>query len=300
MNSETITQRIWQHSKATGASKLILLALAQHADVDGFCWPGYETLGDMVGLTKRNAMRNLAPSIESGEVMVWEQQGQHGGRGYTNLYLITVGLTSDQIREIVKRRFELQADEVDTVLSKKGDEYITLCYLKRVSNETLLRTRDAKKGDKIDTLNGRMSDKVDTLNQQKGDKNITRTIESKPIESNLDSAPNGISDKPPPNGSPPGKIDGKLKQEMVYKLSQICKINLGRASGKQKGQLGTAAELLIKTGVSPPQLDGFIKRWYANDWRGVKGQVPEPHQVCEEWDRMEDPLQSGKNVLSIS
>lgn len=109
-----------------------------------------------------------------------------------------------------------------------------------------------------------------------------------------------ISDKSPPNGLSPGKIDGKLKQEMVYKLSQICKINLGRASGKQKGQLGTSAEALIKTGVSPPQLDGFIKRWYIKDWRGVKGQAPEPHQVCEEWDRLEEPLQDGKNVLSIS
>lgn len=271
----------------------MLLALAQHADKDGFCWPGYETLGDMVGLTRRNAMRNLAPSIESGEVIVWEQQGQHGGRGYTNIYLITAGLTSDQIREIVKRRFELQADEVDTVLNKKGDEYITLCYLKRVSIEALLRTKDIKKGDKIDTLNGRMGDSLDTLNQQeaqKGDKIDTRTIESLNLESNLDSVPNGVSDKPPPNGLSPGK----LKQEMIYKLSQVCKINLGLASGKQKGQLGAMAESLIKTGVSPPRLDEFIKWWYANDWRGQKRQAPEPGQVGEEWDRFEDSLKDKK------
>lgn len=115
-----------------------------------------------------------------------------------------------------------------------------------------------------------------------------------PIESN------SISGKPPPkNGLPPGNPEaGKLKQAMVYKLSQVCKINLNLASGKQKGQLGTMAESLVKTGVSPPQLDKFIEWWTANDWRGKKGQAPEPGQIGEEWDRFEDSLKTKKVKVS--
>lgn len=166
MNSEPITQRIWQHSKMTGVNKLILLALAQHADSDGFCWPGYEALGKMTGVDKRNAMRNLDPAIKSGEVMVYPQQGQLGGRGYTNIYLIIVGLSPEQIQEIIDRRI--------------GD--------KKVSKETLLETRSIKKddnfityierkSDKVDTLSTDMSDKIDTPNDQKGDESDTRIKE---------------------------------------------------------------------------------------------------------------------------
>lgn len=283
MNSETVTQRIWQHSKATGVSKLILLALAQHADADGFCWPGYEALGEMVGLTKRNAMRNLAPPIESGEVMVWEQQGQHGGRGYTNIYLITVGLTSDQIQEIVKRRFELQADEVDTVLNKKGDEYITLCYLKRVSIETLLRTRDTKKGDKIDTLNGRMGDSLDTLNQQdpqKGDKIDTRTLESLNPES--------LKEREESRALPPfDKAQDVLddRQELARQLTETCGYDATVLSNGTRQKLEYALDVLQRKKATPE----LVKKFGEEYWWGKS--PPKPDQLTEEWHRF---LQSKK------
>jgi hypothetical protein len=293
MNSEAITQRIWQHSKTTGVNKLMLLALAQHADEDGFCWPGYEALGAMVGLTgksdsiKRNAMRNLTPVIETGEIMVWEQQGQHGGRGYTNIYLITVGLTTDQIREIVQRRFELQDNEVDTVLSKKGDKYITLCHLKRVSSVTLLRTRGTKKGDKSDTV------KQDEV--EKGDKSDTRT--------SLDSSLIGNNPSKENKREREEAHAQKLKRlgEVEYlsqnkpfaiKLSEICG-NPGPeyvVNGDRKKLAETTAQLLDwKATIA--ELEEFKANWKLDS-------PPYYHQVSGQWGRFLTSKQQPKNGVN--
>lgn len=281
-----ITDRIWAHSKTSGANKLMLLALTELADDDGFCWPSYETLGNMVGLTgspdsiKRCALNNLAPLIERNEVIAWKQQGKKGGRGFTNIYLIAVGLKDEQIKEIVKRRFELQDSEVDSVLAKEGEEYTRLCTDRRVSSEALERTRDTKKGDTSIQHSQPMGDKSITDNsikgdtsiqddKQKGDRLDTRSInplnpESTPTkESKLDSSPNG-------EGSPPLPKEEVIKVEYTPFLRDfLARFNAKRF--RNPTQFKTVSDLVDQHGEA--ELESLAE-WAANKGMGLGQAIP--------------------------
>lgn len=290
MNSDLVTQRIWQHSKMTGVNKLILLALAQHVDKDGFCWPGYDTLGETVGgLSGRNAMRNLAPAIEAGEVMVWKQQGQHGGRGYTNIYLIVVGLNPEQIREIVQRRFELARSEVDTVLEKRGDEYITLCHLKRVSIEVLLRT----KGDNVDTHNNRKGDNLDPVIEPesvKGDKNITRTDSLNLDDSN---PMNPDSKRRSPNRASSEKLAPGLHCQALLK---ICQIKWGFVQRNKSlfEAIKTTKAFLIEEEATPADIVEFDSWRRRHHWTGKENSPSTLKQVGELWGQYQEWVMQGR------
>jgi len=49
------------------------------------------------------------------------------------------------------------------------------------------------------------------------------------------------------------------------------------------GQLNKFAAELRVVGATPEQLLAFGPWWYANDWRGKKGQPPKPANVVQEW-----------------
>ena len=166
-----ITDRIWQKSQAVGSIKIMLLALAEFADEDGFCYPAHETLGRMIGLSgkpktiQRNVLHNLTKLVEAGEIICWKQQGRRGGRGYTNIYLISVGLAYEEITERIQRRFELQADEIGPALSQNGEIYQRLCTDRRISEEALNLTKKGANDDDNPTIKPPIDD---PLNTQKG------------------------------------------------------------------------------------------------------------------------------------
>lgn len=219
--SFVVTQRVWKHSKLKSGDKLMLLALADLADDDGFCWPGYELLTDMTGVSERQAFRIVANLQTAGELIIWKQQGQGGGRGYTNIYLVTTGLTDQEIKEIVERRFELTGDEITPVLSQKGDIYYQLCHLKRITPDTLKRSRgvesdthkEGAKGDTSGTHKGEV--KSDTFDTHKG-KRVTNVVKkgvryvtrsSKEPKTTI--TPKGVGKKPPPPKSEKPKTGPK-------------------------------------------------------------------------------------------
>ena len=45
--SIAITSMVWQRSKAKGPARLVLLALADHADEEGRAWPSAARLDDV-------------------------------------------------------------------------------------------------------------------------------------------------------------------------------------------------------------------------------------------------------------
>jgi hypothetical protein len=46
------TRIVWEHSKATGNARLVMLALADFATSDGLCWPSARQLGAVTLLTQ--------------------------------------------------------------------------------------------------------------------------------------------------------------------------------------------------------------------------------------------------------
>ena len=85
--SVEIMTRVWKHSKAKGGNLLILLAMADFSNDDGYAWPAMSTLAKKGRMTERNAqfcVRDLEKKLM--ELRVIRGQGPHG----TNLFqLIT-------------------------------------------------------------------------------------------------------------------------------------------------------------------------------------------------------------------
>ena len=76
---------VWKHSTAMGGSLLVLLCLADHANVERrSCWPSVETVAQRSRLTVRHVRRILRGLEEIGEITTVSG----GGRRRTNRYVI--------------------------------------------------------------------------------------------------------------------------------------------------------------------------------------------------------------------
>ena len=58
----------WEQPTTSSGEKLVLLALADHANDDGQCWPGMERIGIKCGMGKRQVSNHVQKLIESGLV----------------------------------------------------------------------------------------------------------------------------------------------------------------------------------------------------------------------------------------
>jgi hypothetical protein len=72
------------------------------------------------------------------------------------------------------------------------------------------------------------------------------------------------------------------QQKLFLALAELCHIELRAASDKQKGQLGKASKALVNLVTDLDQFkEKFPVYWLAMDWRGQKGQSPDPPQIQE-------------------
>lgn len=71
-------------------------------------------------------------------------------------------------------------------------------------------------------------------------------------------------------------------------LADLCHLtppdrNWGHLPKSSSGQLNKYCGELRAVGATPEQIIAFGDWWYANDWRGQKGQTPKPADVAKEW-----------------
>ena len=94
------TTWVWENSKSSGNARLVLLAIADHADHYGAnAWPTVGSLASMARLSVRTVQRMIVSLVESGEL---EVTGRAGGSQYRradrrpNLYrLVRMGGEND-------------------------------------------------------------------------------------------------------------------------------------------------------------------------------------------------------------
>ncbi len=115
--------RVWEHSRQKGSNLLALLALADHADDSGECWPSEERIAKKIRMSERQTQRILAGLEKKGEVA--RKLGD--GRGNTTHYLILSGFNAEQKAD--KMASFLEQERV-TDLTIKGDKSTR----KRVTN----------------------------------------------------------------------------------------------------------------------------------------------------------------------
>jgi hypothetical protein len=75
---------IWRAPPCKGGNLLVLLAIADNADDDGWGYPGVDLIARKSNMSKRNAQKNLRHLEEAGLIVVEEG----GGRGKSNAYQI--------------------------------------------------------------------------------------------------------------------------------------------------------------------------------------------------------------------
>jgi len=110
-----IMNRVWKKSECKGTDLLLLLALADNADDDGYCWPGIEYLAAKIRMTPQSVI-NITTRIEKAGELLVKHNRREGNR-----YLILVEMTDDEkCAGIRKMRFNAEQQEAITqsLLSK--------------------------------------------------------------------------------------------------------------------------------------------------------------------------------------
>ncbi len=78
------------------------------------------------------------------------------------------------------------------------------------------------------------------------------------------------------------------------KIADICK--LPKDSKQHSKSINAAALWFEPKQIDPSRLDDFSEWWFKNDWRGQKGEHPQPGQIISEWLKFESNVtakQSG-------
>lgn len=87
---------VWERSIQSGSALLLLLAIADFADDDGFAFPSVARLAKKVRLTERQTWSLIGKLKADGELAV----GVGGGRGRTNRYRVCINTETGNTEKI--------------------------------------------------------------------------------------------------------------------------------------------------------------------------------------------------------
>lgn len=77
---------VWRHGPTDRNDLIVLLAIADFADDDGFCWPSTQRIAEKARMTRRGAQKVIRRLAENGHLKI--EVG--GGRGGSNRYHVTL------------------------------------------------------------------------------------------------------------------------------------------------------------------------------------------------------------------
>ncbi len=103
--SVKIIDWVWSNSRETGTHLLMLLAIADHANDDGICWPSIARLAQRARVKERQAQYIIKQLEESGAIEI--RRGV--GRNNTSVYIVK-GATNCTISDIEKVQYIARAD----------------------------------------------------------------------------------------------------------------------------------------------------------------------------------------------
>ena len=88
---------VWKNSKAKSTKLLLMLALADHADDDGYCWPRIETLAHKIRMSSRSVRRFVQELEQQGELLVIRDHRN-------NRYIVTMDRSREEIKAVLSMR----------------------------------------------------------------------------------------------------------------------------------------------------------------------------------------------------
>jgi len=89
-----------------------------------------------------------------------------------------------------------------------------------------------------------------------------------------------------PKQPKPQKSEAEQRRGVFFvKIADVCKIPSD--SKPHVRAINAAAVWFASKPIEPRRLDDFSAWWFANDWRGLKGEYPKPDQIVSEWPKFE-------------
>lgn len=135
---------VWEHSRAEGTDRLVLLAIADCASDDGGnAWPSVDTLAAKAKVSERTVQRSIRSLRLLGEVDVVEG----GGRNRTNIYTVKMTPRQDDTPDnltpvnMSPRQSDRVTSEAETVtpVTQNGDTGDTRTVLNRPNRPKNIR-----------------------------------------------------------------------------------------------------------------------------------------------------------------
>ena len=183
--SVKVMSRVWDESKMASTELLLLLALADHANDYGTCYPGIEHLAHKTRKSERQVKRLLVKLEAAGELFI---PHRNGGRETANRYFIVCGLSQEEIEQtLVNQPFKnveispSEAAEIAQNLIKRQNEDI--------ENQEENDAQDGEKGD----IQGEKKGDIQGL---KGDIAMSPESMNRYESSNMDAEAPPVSKKP--------------------------------------------------------------------------------------------------------
>jgi hypothetical protein len=110
-----VTSRVWENSNARGGERLVLLAIADRANDEGWAWPGIDSLARKTRLTPRHVTRCLNNLKDAEEIIIKDNRGPKG----TNLYQVLCFPKPDDLTSSGR---ECQGDKRVSQMSPESSE----------------------------------------------------------------------------------------------------------------------------------------------------------------------------------
>ena len=77
-----VMSHVWENAPVEAGSLLVLLALADHADDSGHCWPSVRRLAEKARLSRRHTQRVLRELETDGLIICEQGSGPFGANMY--------------------------------------------------------------------------------------------------------------------------------------------------------------------------------------------------------------------------
>jgi len=102
-----VMKLVWDKSQHKETNLVALLALADMANTDGFCWPSHDTLAKRCRCNRRNIVYIIEKLEASCEIYVEHNRG----RNRSNRYMITIDTTAAKLADLFVKYFDMSATE---------------------------------------------------------------------------------------------------------------------------------------------------------------------------------------------
>lgn len=228
---------IWDNEDPdlSGSKLNILLCLADHANDDGVCWPSIARIARRSRIDRSNVMDHIKALVKDGYLKIERRNGT------SNVYTVSVKRGSGGVTTSGGSTTPTSGGSTTGVVAVAPPE--------SSSNRNLEPSKD---------LPSLLFTQPDVSEQAP----LTTSASSGKKEPKQEQPASGVLCQP--------DVPGSSHKEMFAALADLCKVDPNLVNGR----LGAHVKSLRKAGYTVADLERFGQWWYANDFRGKRGEPP--------------------------